>query len=374
MEVAHMSAQITNYQCPACTGPLHFSAESGKLECDYCGSSYTAEEIDALYAAENEENASAEEMPEGFYESVEGDYATQEGAWGEDGEKVRVYSCPSCCAELICDETTAATSCPYCGNPTVVPAQLSGILKPDFVLPFKVKKEDAIAAIRAHYKGKKLLPKSFAAGNHIEEVKGVYVPFWLYDGTVDADIAYRTSRSHSFTRGNVRITNTDHFYVRRAGTVEFDRIPADASTKMPDEYMDAIEPFDYSELKPFSLSYLPGYMADKYDVTADICAQRADDRARQSAREFLQSSVIGYTTCIPYAENIRVKRGNAQYALLPVWLLTTRWQNKTFLFAMNGQTGKMVSNLPVSMGKFFAWFAGIAAPIAALLAAWQFLL
>ena len=115
-------------------------------------------------------------------------------------------------------------------------------------------------------------------------------------------------------------------------------------------------------------------MADKYDVTADVCAQRADERAKQSAREFLQRSIIGYTTCIPYAENIHIKRGNAHYALLPVWLLTTRWQDKTFLFAMNGQTGKMVSNLPVSKGKFFAWFAGIAAPIAALLAVWQFLL
>ena len=373
MEVSHMSAQITNYQCPACTGPLHFSAESGKLECDYCSSSYTPEEIDALYAEKNGDTK-PEEVPEGFVEEVEGDYSTEDVSWGEDGEKVRVYSCPSCGAELICDETTAATACPYCGNPTVVPSQLSGILKPDFVLPFKVDKKAAVAAIRAHYKGKKLLPRFFADTNHIEEVKGVYVPFWLYDGVVDADIAYRASRSHSYTHGNTRITNTDHFYVRRAATVEFDRIPADASTKMPDEYMDSIEPFDYSELKPFSLSYLPGYMADKYDITADVCAQRADNRAKQSARDILMRSVIGYTTCIPYAETIRVKRGNAHYALLPVWLLTTRWNDQTFLFAMNGQTGKMVGNLPISKGKFFAWFGGIAAPIAVLLAALQFLL
>ncbi len=368
-----MSAQITNYQCPACTGPLHFSAESGKLECDYCSGSFTPEEIDALYAEKNEA-ATADDAPEGFFEETEGDYATQEGVWGEDGEKVRVYSCPSCGAELICDETTAATSCPYCGNPTVVPSQLQGILKPDFVLPFQVDKKAAVAAIRAHYKGKKLLPKAFAENNHIEEVKGVYVPFWLYDGVVDADISYRASRSHTHTQGNTRITHTDHFHVRRAATVEFNRIPADASTKMPDAYMDSIEPFDYSALKPFSLSYLPGYMADKYDVTADVCAQRADDRAKQSARDILMRSVLGYTTCIPYAETIRVKRGNAHYALLPVWLLTTRWNNETFLFAMNGQTGKMVGNLPVSKGKFLAWFGAIAAPIAAILAAWQFLL
>ena len=103
-----MASQVTNYKCPACTGPLHFVGASGKLECDYCG------------------------------------------------------------AQLICDATTAATSCPYCGNPTVVPGQFAGTLKPDFVIPFKLSREDAIQRLKQHYKGKVFLPKSFSSENHLQ--------------------------------------------------------------------------------------------------------------------------------------------------------------------------------------------------------------
>ena len=85
----------------------------------------------------------------------------------------------SCGAELICDENTAATSCPYCGNPTVVPGQFSGQLRPDFIIPFKLSKEDAVKALKDHYKGKIFLPKSFTQENHVQEIQGIYVPFWM---------------------------------------------------------------------------------------------------------------------------------------------------------------------------------------------------
>lgn len=123
-----MADQITNYQCPACTGPLHFVGASGRLECDYCGSSYSVDEIEALYqrkdaqaAAETaaaDEAAAAPDGDEGAWTAPEG------GDWAEDG--MQSYTCPSCGAELVCDASTAATSCPYCGNPSIVPGRLSG--------------------------------------------------------------------------------------------------------------------------------------------------------------------------------------------------------------------------------------------------------
>ena len=187
-----MADQITNYKCPACTGPLHFSGASGKLECDYCGSSYSVEEIEALYEKKDEQaaQAAAEAEQKAAQQPDEGEWAQPEGAdWAEPGMKS--YSCPSCGAELICDETTAATSCPYCGNTTIVPGQLSGARKPDYIIPFKLSKEDAVAALKNHYKKKPLLPKVFSAQNHIEKIQGVYVPFWLFNGSADADIRYK---------------------------------------------------------------------------------------------------------------------------------------------------------------------------------------
>ena len=144
-----MATQLTNYQCPACTGPLHFDGTSGKLVCDFCGSSYDTAEIEALYAqkeAAAETAAQNKEAP------------PPDSVWSENETAgLRSYSCPSCGAELICDETTAATSCPYCGNPSIIPGKLSGSKKPDLIIPFQVDKTAAVAALKKHYQGKPLL-------------------------------------------------------------------------------------------------------------------------------------------------------------------------------------------------------------------------
>ena len=275
----------------------------------------------------------------------------------------------SCGAELICDESTAATSCPYCGNPTVVPGQFSGTLKPDFVLPFKLSKEDAVHALKQHYKGKFLLPRSFTSENHIQEIKGVYVPFWMFDGVAEGDARYEGTLSRSYRSGSYEITETEHYDIFRAGSVAFEKVPVDASSKMPDDHMDSIEPYDYSELKPFSTAYLPGFLADKFDMTVEQSRDRADQRCQRTLERALQNSVHGYQTCIPVNSHVRLRRGKVHYALMPVWMLNTKWNGKDFLFAMNGQTGKLVGDLPVSQGRFWALFAAIAAPLAAISAA-----
>ena len=369
-----MPTQVTNYKCPACTGPLHFVGASGKLECDYCGSAYDVAEIEALYAQKDAEAAQAQQAAETKATAQEPaqddetawDVSGLNGDWGAEGEGLRVYNCPSCGAELICDETTAATACPYCGNPTVVPGKLSGALRPDYVLPFKLSREDAVAALKKHYKGKPFLPKSFTAGNHIQEIRGVYVPFWMFDGSADGWADYHATRSRTYTSGDYEVTETDHFQIHRAGFVDFEKVPVDASSKMPDDHMDSIEPYDYGGLKDFSTAYLPGFLADKYDVTVEECAARADDRCAGTLESALRSTVIGYDTCVPAGQSIRLHRGKVHYALLPVWLLNTKWQGKDFLFAMNGQTGKLVGDLPVSRGKFWATFGIIAGALSVI--------
>ena len=350
-----MATQITNYQCPACTGPLQFSGESGKLECEFCGSSFEVAEVEALYAqkeaaaaeamADAEAAAAAEEeaIPEEFKEAC---------TWDENGMKA--YNCPSCGAELICDATTAATSCPSCGNPTVVPGQFAGALKPDYVIPFKVTKDEAIAAMKNFYKGKFLLPKVFAQQNQIEKIQGVYVPFWLFDNYAEGSARYEATIKRTYRSGDYQITETDHYAVSRSGYMSFEKVPVDGSTKMPDDYMDSIEPYNYEELRAFSTAYLPGYLADKYDVSLEDSAARADERCKGSLRSSLESTVVGYTTVSEKSADVSLERGNVGYALLPVWLLSTRWNDQNFLFAINGQTGKAVGALPMDKGKFWA--------------------
>ena len=366
-----MPTETVNYQCPACTGPLQFSGASGKLECEYCGSSFDVAQIEALYGTKTEvpepaeapESAEDQPLPE---DNTPWDDSGLSEDWGEDGKGMKSYVCPSCGAELICDATTAATSCPYCGNPTVVPGQFSGALKPDFVLPFKLSREDAIAALKRHYKGKPLLPSAFTADNQIEKIQGVYVPFWMFDGTAEGRVQYQATRIHTRRQGEFEITETDHFHVLRAGSMTFEKIPVDASSKMPDDYMDSIEPFDYSDLKPFSTAYLPGFLADKYDVSAADSSRRADQRCEGSLLSALNGTVMGYSTCIPVNQSVSLHRGKVHYAMLPVWMLSTQWNGKNYLFAMNGQTGKLVGDLPISWKKLAGWFAAIAVPLIAV--------
>ena len=371
-----MASQITNYKCPACTGPLHFVGASGMLECDFCGAKYDVAQIEALYAekeakavaATEQANAKAEQNRQKIAEmEAQGwDTSSLSSDWGTEADGMKAYSCPSCGAELICDASTAATSCPYCGNPSVVPGQFSGALKPDYVIPFKLSKDDAIAALKKHYKGKPFLPKAFTKGNHIQEIKGVYVPFWMFNGRAEGHVEYEGLISHVHTEGDYEVTTTEHYDVRRGGDIAFEKVPVDASSKMPDGHMDSIEPYDYQALKPFSTAYLPGFLADKFDVTVEQCQQRADKRCEGTLADALRNSVRQYDTCTLRDSSVDLKRGKVHYALLPVWMLNTKWRGKDFLFAMNGQTGRIVGNLPVSWGKFWGLFAAIAIPLSVI--------
>ena len=323
-----MATGITTYQCPACTGPLHYVGESGKLECDYCGKAYEVAEIEKLYSEKEAASVAAQKKFDAAQERERA--AAQE------------------------------MGIPYCGNPTIVPGQFTGGLKPELVIPFRLDKQAAITALKNYYRGKKLLPKSFKDQNHIEEIQGVYVPFWLCDCEVDGSIHYHATNTSTWREGDYVVTQTKHYEVDRSGQIGFRQVPVDASTKMPDAHMDAIEPYDYSDLRPFSSAYLPGFLADKYDVNQQESLPRIQSRAENSAEMEMRNTVQGYSTVTATSKNLNFSHSGMKYALMPVWMLSTKWKDQNFLFAMNGQTGKLVGDLPIDNGKRVAWFVGTA--------------
>lgn len=341
-------ANINNYQCPCCTGPMRFDGNTGKVVCDYCDTTMDVAEVEALSKERAEKiDAAAKSTWKVDDEIVD---------WGQGSEAgMKAYSCPQCGAELVCEEHTAATCCPYCGNQTVIENQFKGALKPEYIIPFKTDKEKAIAALKNHYKGKALLPKTFVDGNHIEEIQGVYVPFWLYDGEAEGDFVYKASNTKTQSIPGGREKITDHYIVRRQGKLKFEKVPADASSRMPDTHMDSIEPFDYKELKEFSTVYMPGFLADRYDVEAKDCASRMEDRCEKTLIEAIDKTVK-YDDKDNVRQDIIVKRDKVHYAMLPVWMLNTKWNGKDYLFAMNGQTGKLTGDLPIDWGKFWGNF------------------
>lgn len=350
-------AQLIEYKCPCCGGAVEFNSNVQKMKCPYCDTEF---EMDVLQAYN--EDLQNEEEDELSWESPAG------GEW-QDGETdgMRIYICESCAGEIIGDENLGATKCPYCGNNVVIKGQFAGDLKPDYVIPFKLDKKAAKEAFKNHLQGKKLLPKMFKDENHLEEIKGIYVPFWLFDADVNGYMRYRATRVRTWSDSNYIYTQTNFYSVVRGGSVGFERVPVDGSTRMLDEWMESLEPFDFSEAVDFQTAYLAGYLADKYDVSADASVERANNRIRQSMEDIFRSSIsASYTSVMKENGSINIQNGKAKYALYPVWVLTTKWRDQVYLFAMNGQTGKFVGELPTDKGaywKYWGMFTGIFAAI-----------
>ncbi len=295
------------------------------------------------------------------------------GEWASgETDGLRSYVCKSCGGEIVGDENTAATSCPFCGNPVVMMGQFSGALKPDLVIPFKLDKKAAKQKLAEHISGKRLLPKVFKDQNHIDEIKGVYVPFWLFDTDVNAQVRYRATRVRTWSDSNYNYTETQHFSAFRGGGIGFAGVPVDGSSKMPDDLMESIEPFDLSDAVDFQTAYLAGYLADKYDVDAEQSIERANERVKRSTEAAFAATLEGYSTVVPENSNIQLHGGKAKYALYPVWLLNTTWNGNKYTFAMNGQTGKFVGDLPIDSAAARKWTLGLTAAlgVAAYAAVW----
>lgn len=349
-------ATLLEYKCPACGGALSFDSGLQKMKCPYCDTEFAVDALQELDEAL--ENPTPDDMT----------WQTQAGGQWQAGEAetLRGYICQSCGGEILTDATTGATHCPFCGNPVVMTGQFAGDLKPDLVIPFQLDKEAAKAALAKHLSGKPLLPKVFKSENKINEIKGVYVPFWLFDAEAEADIRYRATRVRVWSDSRYDYTQTSHFSIHRAGTIGFAGVPVDGSTKMADDLMESIEPYDLSQAVDFQTAYLAGCLADKYDVTAQQSIQRANARIKTSTEENFARTVSGYTTVVPASSSVKLQNGTARYALYPVWLLTSTYKEKQYTFAMNGQTGKFVGDLPMDVGAYWRWWACITAVASAL--------
>lgn len=350
---------IMEYKCPCCGGKIEFDSGLQQMKCPYCDTTFDVETLKGYDDVLKEEQQQPQEDLH---------WQTQAGGeWSEeDAAAMGVFTCGSCGGEIVADANTAATHCPFCGNPVVLTGRLAGDLKPDVVIPFKLDKEAAKQGLRNHMRGKKLLPKLFRDENHLDEIKGVYVPFWLFDADVDANIRYHATRTRVWSDSNYNYTETSHFSLLRAGSIGFDRVPVDGSSKMADDLMESIEPYDFRDAVDFQTAYLSGYLADRYDVTAEQSIDRANARIRESTEQAFAGTTQGYATVVPESTNIRLMNGKAKYALYPVWLLNTSWNGQKYTFAMNGQTGKFVGDLPMDKAAYWRWWAIWAAILGAL--------
>lgn len=351
-----------SYVCPNCGAPMEFDGMSQQMCCTHCGTFETVEameerhrELSAQYAYDNSQDLIEED-------SVSGDFEMS----GEVGD-IKVYRCQGCGAEILTDENTAATFCSFCGRPSLMEDRLQGVLLPSGVIPFKIQKRQAEELYKAWAKKGILTPSILRSHSTIEKIRGIYVPFWLYDYHAEVDMGAKCTKVRRETRGDYVYTHTDHFMVERNLATDFLKLPADASKEMPDDVMDKLEPFMYQDLTRFEMPYLSGYYAEKYNFDSQQMAPRIEKRVREYINNAARETIVGYSSVNVIRSNVKMRRKAADYVLLPVWMLTYTFQGKTHMFAMNGQTGRIVADRPISKKKSIAWFSGIFAALTGIL-------
>ena len=359
-------AGLLQYKCPCCGGAIEWNSTLQKMKCPYCDTEF---DLQTLQAYDQE---LATDSPDSM------EWQQEPGSEWSEGEAsgLRVYVCKSCGGEIVGDANTAATSCPYCGNPVMMMGNFSGHLKPDYIIPFKLDKEAAKKALKNHLATKKLLPAVFKDENHIDEIKGLYVPYWVFDADANAKMRYKATRVRTWSDPRWVYTETSFFQVVRSGYLGFDHVPVDGSSKLDDTLMESIEPFNFQEAVPFQTAFLAGYLADKYDVDKESTVNRANERIKQSTQQAFDQTVQGqgYASVANEYSSIQLMNGVAKYVLYPVWLLNTTWENKKYTFAMNGQTGKFVGDLPMDKKLYWKKWGLTAGIVAALVygASWLF--
>ena len=332
------------YKCPNCASPLTFDGASGKMVCHACDSQFELAAVEAMYAAQTGGGIDFDVPDEGYAPS--------------DVAQMKAYRCKSCGAELITEGTTTATECPYCGSPTILPDRIEGGIRPELVVPFVISKEQAQKLFEDYFEGKKLLPNIFKKDNQIAEIRKLYVPYWLFDCDADATIVYSAEKRRTQRTDDWEIETIEHYIVNRSGTMSFENIPVDGSVKLDNKISESLEPYDLTKAVPFSPSVLSGSLADHADVDAADCEKRAVERVENSITTAIRNTVTGYTSVSERSKGFSSKGGKVTPVLLPVWLITTVKDGKTYTFAINGQTGKLTCDVPTDKGKAFLWGAG----------------
>ena len=349
---APMTSEAKQFHCPNCYADLKFSPGQQNFACEYCRSSFTEAEVIEFQRRymeqEQQYDPNRGQMPP---EMEMNDAERRERERFQ--EETNLYSCPSCGAEIMSDANTAAAFCYYCHNPVILKGRVDGMYRPSMVLPFGFDKDMAVNHFKTWAKSKWFIPKDLVSSVQIEKLTGLYVPFWVAHSTTSSRIEAIGEDIRSWTSGNYRYTETKSYRVIRDARINYEGVPADGSQKIEDLLMEAIEPFDYTQARPFNMAYLSGFYADKYDVDKEQVLPRIQQRMYENNARMLESTVH-HNRITSKRQFDRTDALSWDYMLLPVWFMTFDYKGKLWEYAVNGQSGKVAGELPIDKGKLAA--------------------
>lgn len=333
----------TTYKCPNCDGELLFDPATQRFLCEYCKSSFTEQDLGCPHTGGfAEQERQTKETDEFYAHAVE-------------------YTCPSCGAQVITDDSTAATFCVYCHNPVVLGGRLSGMYKPDKVLPFLLDRSVVEAQFLSWCKKKKFIKKDFFSRSQQEKLTGIYLPFWIVEATVNGDLHALGRKVRVWRSGDMEYTETETYDLIRRANIDFQELPFAAQTSEGVELTQGVYPFDFKKAVDFSMAYLSGFQAEKRKMEKQDLEAEEKRTLNQYTEQLLKDTATGFSGVTVNQLNTSIMREKWSYMLLPVWMLTYRFQNKHYYFAMNGQTGKVCGKVPLSFARLAVLFGLVAA-------------
>lgn len=311
-----------SYKCSSCGAGLHFNPELQKFKCEYCLSEFTEQEL----------TLNTEEKPK---------------------KKLNSYNCNSCGATVVTDETTTATFCYYCHNPIIISNRLEGDFLPNKLIPFAINKKKAQDIFLKWAGNKKFIPKDFTSLSQLEKITGMYLPYWWVDSQAQINYIGEGRNIKVWRSGDREYTETKKYQIVRQGLIDINNVGELAFNKIDKNLLDGIGPYNENETIPFTMPYLSGFFAEQYNIGKEEVEPILKEQINKYYNYLLNETISGYNQVSYEKNDMKIDLTEWNYTLLPVWLLTYKYHSKTYIFAVNGQTGKSFGELPLSNERVF---------------------
>ncbi len=340
---------IDEISCQKCGARLKFKPGTRRLVCDYCGTENIIQGED--------ENVEVEELD--LYDYI------QQMEHSDSSFDVVTIKCSSCGAETTLDEKVTSDLCPFCSTPLVLDkASHRSLIKPAYILPFKVTLGEAVGQFRKWIKKLWFAPNKLKKEHTVNpRLKGMYLPYWTYD--CDTVTHYKGQKGTNYTTTRNGKSHTSTKWKNVSGTIHhfFDDVLIVASDTLPRDKVDALEPWELERLAAFDEKYLAGFKSEAYSVDLKTGFKMATDKMNTMIRQMIKKDIGGDKQRIT-SVNTTWGRPTFKHILLPVWISAYRFRNKVYQFLVNASTGEVQGERPWS-----PWKIG-AAILVALIVVW----
>ena len=307
-------------------------------------------------------------------------YCESENSADKKGE-TKVNLCSNCGAELSIGENIMACKCDSCDSYLIFEERMTGEFAPHLVLPFKIGKETSKKILRTEFGSRMFIPSDFLTDAKLEKLEGIYVPYFMFDFDCNYKFVGKALKIREWSSGNTDYRETSYYNVEREIDVRFSKIPVDASDTLDDRNMDLIEPYNYYGLINFEEKYLSGFIGEKFHHPIMDYMERAKAKAFVDAETMMQreastpannynmsanvamamasgafsNASYRYDVVEPINKDVKFDYLEGNYALLPIWSYLYQYGDKKYQYFINGQTGKLVGEVPISVKKVVSY-------------------